>query len=240
MVYGNGGATFYSLLGRLRGVPLLFDMHGLIAEEFLLKNKDREGLAKVNPLYIECMLMDRLDLHFSDTVVCVSKKQMRLLGKSYRIPQERMVYATNGVDVSFFRPHPTTEVSDLRKSMGFEGKVVFGYIGGVDKNNNNWSGVQQIIQTAKSIRDPEVGFLLVGGRASYRSGNLVMLQRQPRDRLNEYYAACDVLILPIPKHASMRIASPTKFAEYAAVGRPIMSTEMEIRRTSLGRTIVGL
>lgn len=226
LVYGNGTATFYCLPGKLRRVPLVFDMHGLSVEEYLLQNVTRGNFAKVHPAYIGRIAMDWSCLHFSDTIVCVSKSQMRHLNRSRQVPQEKMVYATNGVDVSYFRPQSGQAVDSLRMNLGFEGKMVFGYVGSTGKRSNNWQGVQQFIATANAIRDTEVAFLVVGAEETYRKGNLVMVQRQPRDRLNEYYAACDVLVLPIPKHESMSIASPTKFAEYAAVGRPILSTDV--------------
>ena len=41
-----------------------------------------------------------------------------------------------------------------------------------------------------------------------------------------YYAACDVFVLPTPKHPATQIVSPTKFAEYVAMGKPILSTDV--------------
>ncbi|MDA4124029.1 MAG: glycosyltransferase [Thaumarchaeota archaeon] len=242
LIYGNSQAMAYCLLGGFGRIPLVFDMHGFPAEEYRLQSLAYGKAAARNPSYLGRVLANRLELALSDTIVCVSKTQMIMLGKSYRIPREKMVYATNGVDVSFFTPHSNAETRDLRKSIGLDGKLVFGYIGSVDKSSNNWLGVQQVIKTAQAIQDSEVGFLIVGGRASQRSGNLVIVKRQPRDRLNEYYAACDVLVLPLAKHTSMNIASPTKFAEYAAVGRPIMSTDVGdppdfIRRSDCGMII---
>lgn len=222
LVYGNSLATFFCLLGKLKGIPLVFDMHGLGPEEYLLQNASKGSLAKANPAYLLCLMMDRSCLHFSDTIVCVSKSQMRHLNKFRQVPFEKMLYAANGVDLGYFRPHSSPAVDSLRKSLGLEGRITFGYIGGTQK----WQGVEQFIATASNLRDSDVGFLVVGGDRTYKTGSLAFVERQPRSNLLEYYAVCDVLVLPRPKHPANEISLPTKFAEYAAVGKPILSTDL--------------
>lgn len=219
-VYGNGQATFYCLLGKLKRLPLVFDMHGFSVDEYVQRYATDEKSAKVNPAYMARLMMDDVDLHLSDTIVCVSKKQIRHLNKFKGIPREKMIYATNGADLDYFKPRSGSSVASLRKSLGLEGKITFGYVGTTYRGQ----GVDQLIASAKAMHDPAMAILIVGGQKSYKSGNLVAVERQPRENLPDYYAACDVLVLPLPRHGATEIASPTKFAEYAAMGKPILAT----------------
>src|SRR5208283_4537034 len=68
-VHGNGQATVYCLFGRFGRFPLVFDMHGLAVEEYLLQNTVDGQLAKVNPAYMGRMATDWSFLRLSDTIV---------------------------------------------------------------------------------------------------------------------------------------------------------------------------
>jgi glycosyltransferase involved in cell wall biosynthesis len=226
LVYGNThSGTFCSVFGRLKGIPLIFDMHGGIVEEFLLNNQSNPAW-KHSPRALYEYFIDRIiesvDLHFSDKIICVSKKMIQHLHSKKGVPLEKMAYVTNGVDLDFLKPVDTNLVQAQRSKNGLEKKFVFGYIGDFSK----WQGVENFIDAAKMIDDPEITFVIVGGDKQSKEGNRIFIPKVPRSQTRDYYSICDVLVLPRPSHPATEIAAPTKFAEYTAAGKPILTTKV--------------
>jgi glycosyltransferase involved in cell wall biosynthesis len=223
LVYGNGNlGAVCSLLGKFfTRIPLIFDMHGGLVEEFLLSNK-----ISLNPLFFVkfalVKLVDFMDLQFSDRIICVSKKMIEYLHTRKNIPFEKMAYVTNGVDLKFFKPMSDEIVEQKRRELGLEDKFVFGYIGYFQK----WQGVENFIEAARRINDKKLHFLIVGGERKLKENGITLIPKIPRSQTPLYYSMCDVLVLPRPSHPATEIAAPTKFAEYTAMGKPILATDV--------------
>lgn len=222
LVYGNTHpSVFISFPGKLTKIPLIFDMHGGLVEEFLLENE-----FSLNPSFLSKYILkkfiDFADLHFADKIICVSHKMIEYLHDQKGVPLEKMAYVTNGVDLGFFKPVNAEKVENMRKQLGIENKLVFGYIGNFQK----WQGVENFIEAAKRTDDKDLAFLIVGGEKESREGNIVFVPKIPRAQIPDYYSICDVLVLPRPSHPATEIAAPTKFAEYTAMGKPILTTNV--------------
>lgn len=225
LVYGNTHfGTFCSMLGKLKGTPLIFDMHGGAIEEFLLINQSNPGWwhSPALKVYFLSKFVNFMDLHFSDKIICVSNKMIRYLHEENGIPLERMAYVTNGVNLDFFKPIDTERTGKIRNELGIENKLVFGYIGGVHK----WQGVENFIEAAKRINDKDLAFLVVGDERESSRDNIIFIPKMPRAQVRDYYSICDILVLPRPSHLATEIAAPTKFAEYTAMGKPILTTNV--------------
>ena len=217
LVFGNSHfGAFFSALGRLKKVPLIFDMHGG-AEELLLK-PNLVSIGKY-PIY---MPIELLNLRISTKVCCVSRKMIERLHVKKRVPLAKMAYVTNGVDLDFFQPVDINRIHTLRGKFGLENKFIFGYIGGFSK----WQGVENFIEAAKMIDDSQIAFVIVGGAKQSKEGNTIFLPKVPRSQILDYYSICDVLVLPRPSHPATEIAAPTKFAEYTAMAKPILATKV--------------
>ena len=222
LVYGNTHTgVFCSLLGKLIKTPLIFDMHGGLVEEFLLENR-----FSLNPSFlsrfIQKKLIDFADLRFSDKIICISHKMIEYLHDQKSVPLEKMDYVTNGVDLEFFKPINDEKVENLRKQLGLEDKLVFGYVGDFQK----WQGVENFIEAARKIDDKDLAFLIVGGKKKIRENNIILIPKVPRTQVPDCYSVCDVLVLPRPSHLATEIAAPTKFAEYTAMGKSILTTDV--------------
>ena len=222
LVYGNThSGVFCSLLGRLTKIPLIFDMHGGLIEEILLENK-----FSLNPSFlsrfIQNKLIDFTNLHFADKIICVSHKMIEYLHNQKGVPLKKMAYVTNGVDLEFFKPVNGEKVNDMRNRLGIENKLVFGYIGNFQK----WQGVENFMEAARKVEDKDLAFLIVGGERESRENNIIFIPKIPRAQVPDYYSICDVLVLPRPSHPATEIAAPTKFAEYTAMGKPILTTNV--------------
>ncbi len=217
LVYGNGHtATFFSLLGRLKGIPLIFDMHGGI-EEFLLKPN---LFSMVN--YLLYRPIELSNLRFSTKICCVSKNMIEYLHTKKRVPLEKMAYVTNGVDLDFFKPIAGNRTQFLKRQLGLEDKFIFGYIGGFAK----WQGTENFIEAVRKLDESGLAFVIVGGETESKEGNILFIPKIPRNQIPDYYSICDVLVLPRPSHPATEIAAPTKFAEYTAMGKPVLTTNV--------------
>jgi glycosyltransferase involved in cell wall biosynthesis len=222
LVYGNThSGAFISFPGKLTKIPLIFDMHGGLVEEFLLENE-----FSLNPSFlsrfIQKKLIDFADLRFSDKIICVSHKMIEYLHDQKSVPLEKMDYVTNGVDLEFFKPINDEKVENLRKQLGLEDKLVFGYVGNFQK----WQGVENFIEAARKNDDKDLAFLIVGGEKKLRENNIILIPKVPRTQVPDCYSVCDVLVLPRPSHLATEIAAPTKFAEYTAMGKSILTTDV--------------
>ena len=222
LVYGNThSGAFISFPGKLTKIPIIFDMHGGLIEEFLLENK-----FSLNPSFlsrfIQNKLIDFTDLRFSDKIICVSHKMIEYLHNQKGVPLKKMAYVTNGVDLEFFKPVDDEKVKNMRNQLGMEDKLVFGYVGGFQK----WQGVENFIEAARKIDDKDLAFLIVGGEKKLRENNIILIPKVPRTQVPDCYSVCDVLVLPRPSHLATEIAAPTKFAEYTAMGKSILTTDV--------------
>lgn len=220
LVYGNtDSGAFFSILGKLIRIPLIYDKHG-IPEEFNINNN-----IKINNIHVLFLkrLMESLSLRFSDKVVCVSKNMILYLHSSKKVPMNKMIYATNGVDLDFLKPvQDIHKIDELKKSLKIENKFVFGYIGRLQK----YQGVKNLVESANKIADKNVVVIVVGGEENLKKDNIIFISGMPQSELLYYYSMCDVLVLPRPSHIATKVAAPTKFAEYAAMGKPILTTDV--------------
>jgi glycosyltransferase involved in cell wall biosynthesis len=225
LVYGNtSSGAFYALLGRVKRIPLIFDMHGGRIEEFLLNNQSNSRW-KYSPKLLQFVLDNIIyfvALHFSSKIACVSRRMIQYLHSEKKIPLEKMTYITNGVDLDFFKPVNERSIQILRKQLGLGDRFTFGYIGNFQK----WQGVENFIEAARKLDDSGLAFIIIGGEKESEEGNILFIPKIPRSQIPDYYSICDVLVLPRPSHPATEIAAPTKFAEYTAMGKPVLTTNV--------------
>lgn len=206
-------ACFCALSGKLTRVPLVFDMHGdLVAETRLVRGQGSHGI-------MAARLISTLDMKASDMIACVSKRMMAYLSE-IGIPRTRLAYVTNGVDLDSMKP-PGREISErIRIELGAEDELVVGYVGGGQK----WQGLDLFATAARACVKEKIKFVHLGAAGRTEAGNFIALPRISRDHVADYYSACDILVLPRPYHRSTEFAAPTKFPEYAAMAKPIITT----------------
>jgi len=220
VIYANTHrAALFSPVSKLVDVPMVFDIHGALVQELAFLNRGLGFSFGRSRGLMETEVAEFLGLTLSDKVVCVSKRMVSYLeGKG--IPSKKLANITNGVDLTFFKHTDDSRAGQLREELGFGDKRVFGYIGGYAK----WQGIESLLDAARAVKDTNIGFLFVGCGKMPSSDNTRVIPWVPRSQIREYYDACDVLVLPRPRHIATEVAAPTKFAEYAAMGKPILTT----------------
>jgi glycosyltransferase involved in cell wall biosynthesis len=218
VVFANVSSTtaFCCLLGKITSTPLIFDMHGNIADEALLYH------SSLSPQVLKNRFTQLLALKYSDKVFCVSRAMINYLIAHSGIPSHKLVYVPNGAEGRLFDRVDKEKIDVLRRRFELSGKFVFGYVGEFQR----YQGAENLIEAARTISDIDVKFLIIGGDERREQQNISFVPRVPPSEVPYYYALCDVLVLPRPYNKATEFAAPTKFAEYAAAGKPILTTKV--------------
>ena len=224
VVIGNNmNGAFYSLLGRLRA-PLILDLHGDMVAELDMFRPDPESRpsAGFRVRRIVYQLTESTTRRLSSRISCVSRTMVSEL-RQRGVPPERLLYVPNCVDLDFFKPKAGPDIDALRSRLGIAPeKLVLGYLG----RAHPWQGVDQFIEAARETDDPDLAFVIVGTDETKTEGNLHFAGEASLSEMRDYYAICDVFVLPRPSHPATEVAAPTKFAEYSAMGKPIIATQV--------------
>ncbi|HKP59155.1 MAG TPA: glycosyltransferase family 4 protein [Polyangiales bacterium] len=134
--------------------------------------------------------------------------------------------------------NPEVDGGPLRAQLGIgKEKLVVGYTGGF----YSWHGLEELVESAKSLADLPVVFLLVGEgqrRAAIEklvasaglTERFVFTGRVPYERVPEYIAACDICVAPFnpARHGHYGrtgefIYDPLKVFEYMAMAKPVLT-----------------
>lgn len=224
-IYGNNHmGAFLANLRISSKIPVVYDIHGHIIHEHILNYSSKNTqLGVYAPSSLAKLLMKYFIKEFnhyrSDTIFCVSERMVQEIVNE-GVPRNRISYVTNGVDLEMYSPDISVS-KDIIQQIDLENSLVFGYVGGFQE----WQGVDKLISTADHIDNDNFGFLFVGDRRENRK-NIQFIPRVRRGLVPQYYSVCDILVLPRPQHMATEVAAPTKFAEYAAMGKPILATDV--------------
>lgn len=164
-------------------------------------------------------LKQRADL----TLFCSS-----LLLDEERAQCRRALFVDHGVDYGLFARAGDDSV--LPPELAALPSPRVGYIGNLEPHRVDHGLLLQLAQAL-----PEVRFVIAGpgvleaGLAA--QPNVHRFPQLPYERVAQFMAACDVLIMPWNNNAWIRACNPVKLKEYLAVGRPVVSTPfVELRR----------
>lgn len=218
VIYCGGqeaGQTLFFCRPILR-VPVVLDVHGDVVAQYRLAN-EIESDGKNRSPSLRVRMIDRMAMSCADRLLTVSTFQKSTF-LSEGIPAGKISLVRNGVALESFQmlPFPTRH------------HFTFGYMG----DFQSWQGIDYLIRAFRLVNDPTMRPLLVGFRECdgdlkerFRGTFGARVELVDRtDRSTLVRLARDVAILVIPRidHQAIRHAFPTKFAEYAALGQPIL------------------
>jgi len=213
--------AFLSCLLIGKSLPVIFDFHGLVRYEQEMSSIASHSFHRQLSAKIHGFI-ELIALKYSSRILVVSSYMAKYALSEAHVKRKKISYITNGVRLGLFKSVGENEQTATRKEYGLGNVFVAGYIGGTQK----WQGVGNLIEAIKFAEDPTFLLLLVGCDKEYQSDRIVSIPRMPRVGLPKIYSICDAFILPRPLHRSTLVAAPTKFAEYAAIGRPILATDV--------------
>ncbi|MEW6137461.1 MAG: glycosyltransferase family 4 protein [Thermodesulfobacteriota bacterium] len=201
--------------------PVILDVHGDVIAQSALANEIESGGANKSAS-LRVRLIDRLAMASADHILTVSKFQTETFLRQ-GIPRQKITLIRNGVDLDVFRQVPFPARPPF----------TFGYIG----DFQSWQGIDNLIDAFRLVPDPGIRMLLLGFREGDRDlkdrfrsifgPRVELIDRTDRSTLIQWVRDVGILIIPRIDHPAIRHAFPTKFAEYAAMGRPILVNSVD-------------
>lgn len=214
------GQALY-LASRVLSAPVILDMHGDDLAQSAQFNETATAGTKKTPS-VRVRLTYRMAMAAADYWITQSTYQQADLIAA-GLDAQRVHVVRNGVDLDMFRFVPQPK----------DPAYTFAYVGAFQV----WQGIDNLIEAFRRIPDPAIRMLMVGFQphdATLKQslhetfGNRVTLvDMVDRARLLELLESATIMLSPRPGHVASRAAFPTKFAEYAAMGRPILVTDVD-------------
>ncbi|TMF34301.1 MAG: glycosyltransferase family 4 protein [Chloroflexi bacterium] len=146
---------------------------------------------------------------------------------SRRVPREKLVLLTNGVDTAAYQPQPPDE--NLAAQLGLNGHKVFLYAG----THGLSQGLDVILEAAKLTHDSDVLYVLAGEGAdkaalvakarSQGITNVRFLPNQPKSSMPALLNLAYAGIISLKPLDLFRSALPSKMFESMAVGQPLVA-----------------
>ena len=215
---------FIGLLGPLlrigRGLPYVFIFQDLFPRSAVLSGV----LPIAGPLTLLWQgLMAQVCRHSSQTVVLSQAMEERLredLGSRLPLTVIHNWAVARGAQIE--RKH-----SDFAAEYGYANRFSVQYSG----NFGRLHDLRTLLEAARLLQQEAIQFVFIGGgarqnqikayRHSFGLGNVLQLPYQPRERLPESLAACDMAAIGLIPGAEDTVA-PSKFYGILASGRPVL------------------
>ncbi len=221
LIHAGASSACYvmGLAKKLGHFTLLQDVHGCI-EELLLQ----EGTLNFGRdyAYAQGLILEEVSNRTSDLFITCSKPlRDRLLKKGIR---KNIEIIRNGVDTQLFKPKDFPSNKE---------EFVVTYAGNFQK----WQGIENLVAAAKLITDTKIKFRIIGFKKEDSllkntinqalKSQATLIDSLNQDELVNQLCSSDVLIIPRNRNIATQMAFPTKFAEYLAVGKPVIMTNVD-------------
>ena len=224
------------LFSWLRRVPLVIEVRDLWPKALIETGVMRPGL-----LYQVLVGLERLLYRRAAHVIVVAESFVDHV-TSFGVPDNRISVVTNGADMSRLMPGGRAE--ELAQILGLTGKTVVGYIGTLGIAH----GLESVIAAADLLRDrADIAFLFVGWGASREDlmkqaevkelKNVVWVDRQPPERIKDYWSICDIALIPRAKSNFFGTMLPAKMFEAVAMEVPILMSVPRGEATRMVETL---
>ena len=225
---GTPCAFVASLCKGLHGKKIIYDVHGDPIGEILQEKADPGSRRHLGFLPIpKAFVQESVAMVLSDYYFVVSEPLKRLFVRRGVNP-EKIAIIRNGVDLDLFRKIRVHRRREARRR-------VFTYAGKFQP----YQAVDDFVDAAVKIQEirPDYRFQVIGFspedesrkvEINRRSGGKVrLLDGRPQFELNRILNESDVLVIPRRASRVTAIAFPTKFAEYVAMEKPVLVSDVD-------------
>lgn len=209
-----------SQVGRFFGVPLVYEVNGLITEEEKMKGGSKTRI------FVSSVL-EKVVITCSRHLICVTSWiKENLLSRG--VSDTKLTVIENGADTELF-----TFVDNAREKLHLDPeKQYIGYAGTLMA----WQGLDHLLSAVPFIQEelPETQVLIVGGGRlmgwlqqyvrEHDLKNVLITGEVPHEEIPLYLSACDVCML-LKKPLSSGY-SPLKLYEYMACERPVVASRL--------------
>lgn len=238
-VVGLAGAEAAKRLG----VPSIYEIRG-----FWHLTQATKRLGYENSDHYK--LSERLEIETakkSDYVFTITNALKQILVDN-GVEESKISVLPNAVDPERFEP--VKRDIELEKELGFEGKIVIGYIGSFVE----YEGLDLLLEAASELKK-ELGdifrILLVGDGSIYeklwRMSRFLAIEdivtftgRVPYEQVDRYYSLIDVVALPRLGLRVCELVSPLKPFEAMATGKVLITSDVEALSEIVEDGVTGL
>lgn len=235
---GNKNATIALNVGRALGIPVVYELRGLLEESWMAGpgSHDRRGSE-----WFRLTLQRETDLAREADAVVTLAETMRARILERGVGPDQIFLAPNAVDEGLLDEHPDGAAFRAAHGIGQEEFVV-----GSVSSLHRYEGFGTLLEAAALMRDHdrEVRVLLVGDGED-REDLLALADRldiadtcvlpgrvEPADALRAQ-AALDVMVVPRLDTGVARLVTPLKPVEAMAYGVPVVASDLPALRELL-------
>lgn len=222
-IHAGGDATFAASLWKpFTRAQIIYDVHGDTLEEAKMEWESEKGLRSAHQV-VQSFIANAVQFRAADRFLFVSRPMQDWLHQRKIGSEDHSALIRNGVDLNLFRPASPPDNKDF----------VVAYAGGFSV----WQGLENLVQAVEKTSNKKIRLKIIGvtsGQKSFaddvsrRLGDRVeLLGRMDQQKLVSQLGNVDVLVIPRSAHPALRVALPTKFAEYLALGRPLVVSNVD-------------
>jgi glycosyltransferase involved in cell wall biosynthesis len=220
----GGDATYVASYVKafLKG-KIIMDVHGDSHSETRVKWEFRRD-ARAAYWLAQSTIMDFVAYKHSQLFLVVSKPQEERLAQKWHIRHRQIALVRNGVDLTVFHPSSHTREN---------GRFVVCYAGGFQP----WQGLTNLVDAAEMLDAANIRIRIIGftprdeplrKQIAARLGSRAeLIDRLPQSQLRAQLSSADILVIPRSPHPAVEVALPTKFAEYAALGKAMIVCDVD-------------
>jgi glycosyltransferase involved in cell wall biosynthesis len=209
-----------------RQIKVVFDVHGLVPQEYVWLKKGRKwGVA-----FICLKIIERLCASKNDYLICASESLKRYFKKIYKVKRKIDVIP----NISLFPTRDLNELNrvkaDLKKQFNLEDSVVLLHIGSFLQ----WTDTEKTVEIFTKLREffPRVFLLIVTYEKQEKISSFLiknkivasefLVTHVPHDEIPQYAPIGDLGLVIRDNSLINQVAFPTKFSEYLACGVPVL------------------
>ncbi|MEX0884943.1 MAG: glycosyltransferase family 4 protein [Phycisphaeraceae bacterium] len=219
------------VLARLKRVPFVLEVRDLWPESIMAVDAMKENFIIRRLRDVAAYLY-----RHSDRIVTVGEGYREQITKRYGIDPSRMTVIPNGIDARLFEPGEHD--NDVRRELGWGDRFVVMYLG----THGMAHALHRVIEAADRLRDrDDIRFVFVGEGAEKRRlqqqaaelelANVEFIGQQPKERVRDFYAACDLGLVTLRRTDLFQDVLPSKIFELLGMKRPVvLSVDGHARR----------
>jgi glycosyltransferase involved in cell wall biosynthesis len=217
------------VIATVRRRPFVFEVRDLWPESIVAVGAMRSTAPGFNPGKCVISMLQALArfLYRRAARIVVLTDSFRRVLESYGVPSDKIRVVTNGVDLALFRPGE--RYNRVRQELGVGGEFVASYVGTLGMAH----GLETVLDAAEGLRrERDIRFLIMGSGAEKEHlealalkrdlENIVLIDRQPHDRMPEFLAASDACLVLLRKAELFKTVIPSKLFEAMGAARPII------------------
>ena len=225
VIFSHEEASFFGIaLGRLFGVPHIYDMHSSLPQQL-----DNFRFSRSRRLKAVFTFLEDTVLKSSRSIIVICRDLLDYVrSKGFG---EKAVFLENFMDFNDFdgRDQPAEEVGKIRRETAPGGGKIILYAG----NFEPYQGIPLLVESMAKVREKAVLLIVGGSRDEHRAAarkaealgigdRIKFIEKIPPQDVPRYIAACDVLVSPRVSGTN----TPLKIYSFLKSGKPFVATKL--------------